>query len=115
MQIHFLGLQSPLRAIAHSPEPPKEQNEKENHRNSADREKSLFAEGFFQIAEAAWCNMNHFVAATPEKQSCDKHRDSRNSKCPTRPPIRLRQKPWTKDRGNKRTGVNGEIEPAKHL
>ena len=115
MQIHFLGLQSPFRTVAHSPQPPKKQYEKENHCNSEDREQSFFAKRFFQITKSGRRDMNHFVAAAPEKQSRDQHGDSGNSKRPTWAPLRIREQPRAKNRRDKRAGVDGEIEPAEHF
>src|SRR4029077_9970588 len=115
VQIHFLSLQSPLDAIAHSPERPENQNENVNHRNPGEGDETFPAECFSQVTEPSWRHMHHFLAATPEKQRRDKHCYTRNSKCPSRTVLRIRKEPRTKNGGDKGTGVNREIEPAKHL
>jgi hypothetical protein len=115
VQIHFLGLQRPFRAVAHPPESPEKQNEKVNHRDSAKRDQAFLAERFTQIAEPRWRHVHHLFAAAPEEQSGDNHGDTGNSKGPARPPFRICQQPRTKKRRNERAGINREIKPAKHF
>src|SRR5215471_9397091 len=115
MQVHFLGLQRPFGAVAHSPQGPEDQNENINHRDSAKRFQAFLAECFFQIAKASRRDVNHLPSATPEEQSSDDHRYAGNSKRPTWSPPRIRKKPGTKERRNEGTSVNREIEPTKHF
>src|SRR5215510_16401692 len=96
MQIHFLGLQRPFGAVAHSPEGPEDQNKNINHRDSAKRFQAFLAECFFQIAKASWKHVNHLLSAAPEEQSSDNHCHAGNSKRPTWSPPRIRKKPWTR-------------------
>src|SRR5262245_30350674 len=115
MQIHFLGLQCPFGAVAHSPQSPEDQNENINHRDSAKRFQAFLAECFFQIAKTSCRHVNHLPSAAPEEQSSDNHRYAGNSKRPTWSPPRIRKKPWTKKRRDKGTSVDREIEPTKHF
>src|SRR5205823_10286024 len=115
MQIHFLGLQRPFGSVAHSPQGPKNQNENVNHCDSRERDQTFFAECFAQITKSSRRHVHHFLATAPEKQSRDQHRDSRDSKCPSRSVLWIAEKPGTKKRRNERAGVNREIEPAKHF
>jgi hypothetical protein len=115
MQIHFLGLQRPFGAIAHSPQGPKDQNENVNHCDSSEGDETFLAKCFAQITKSSRRHVHHFLATAPEKQSRDQHRDPRNSKCPPRSVLRIAEKPGTKKRRNEGAGVNREIEPAKHF
>src|SRR6185437_15118424 len=115
MQVHFLRLQRPFSAVAHSPKRPEDQNKNVNHCDTSKGDKTFLAECFFQITEAGRRDVHHFLATAPEEQSSDNHRYAGNSKRPTWSPFRICQQPWTKNGGNERAGVNREIEPAKHF
>src|ERR1700730_17832547 len=95
MQIHFLGLQRPLVAVAHSPQGPKNQNENVNHRDSRERDKTFLAECFAEITKSSRRHVHHFLATTPEEQSRDQHRDPRDSKCPGGSIVRVLEELWT--------------------
>src|SRR5262249_34687131 len=105
MQIHFLGLQCPFGAVAHSPESPENQNKNINHRDSAKRFQTFLAECFLQVTKASCRDVNHLPSAAPEEQSSDNHRYAWNSKRPTGSPSRVRKKPWTKERRDEGTSV----------
>src|SRR4029077_6001721 len=97
------------------PQGPKNQNENINHRDSRERDETFLAECFSQITKSRRRDVHHFFATDPEEQSRDQHRDSRDSKCPSRSVLRITEKPGTKKRRNERAGVDREIEPTKHL
>src|SRR4029077_12038241 len=97
------------------PQGPKNQNENVNHRDSRERDETFLAECFSQITKSRRRYVHHLFATDPEKQSRDQHRDPRDSKCPSRPVLRIAEKPGTKKRRNEGAGVNREIEPAKHF
>ena len=64
------------------------------------REEAVATECFPQITESRRGHVHHFFAAAPEEQSSDNHRYAWNSKRPTRSPLLIRKKPWTKNRRN---------------
>src|SRR4029453_8048611 len=104
---HLLRLQSPLHAVAHSPQSPEDEDKDVNHCNPEERDEAIPAECFSQVAESRWRHVHHFVATAPEKHSGDKHRYARDSKRPTGSPLRIRKEPWTKNRGDEGTSVDG--------
>src|SRR5437870_5135320 len=115
MQIHFLSLQCPFDAVAHSPERPENQNENIDHCDAEKSDEAIATESLSQITKSSRRHVHHFVAPAPEEQSGDKHRDARNSKCPSRTVLGIRKEPRAEDRGDERTSVNREIEPSKHF
>src|SRR5205814_10255169 len=115
VQIHFLSLQSPFGAVAHSPQGPKNQDENVNHCDSCQRDETFLTECFAEITKPSRRYVHHFLATAPEKQSRDQHCDPRDSKCPSRSVLWIAEKPGTKKRRNERAGINREIEPAKHF
>src|SRR5258708_19551642 len=102
VQIHFLRVKSTFGPVAHSPKCPKKQNENVNHCDSCERDQTFLAECFAEITESSRRHMHHLLATAPEKQSRDQHRNPRNSKCPSRPVLRIAEKPGTKKRRNER-------------
>src|SRR5205823_1340736 len=115
MQIHFLSLQRPFDAVAHSPERPENQNENIDHRDAEKSDEAIPTESLSQITKSSRRHVHHFLTTAPEEQSRDNHRYAGNSKSPSGPPLWICKEPWTEDGGDKRTSVNREIEPAKHL
>ena len=115
MQIHFLGLQGPFSAVAHSPKGPENDDKNVNHRDPRERDETILTERFFQITKAGRPDVHHFLAPAPEEQSSNDHRDARNSERPARSVFRISQKPRAKNRRNKRAGVDRKIKPTKHL
>ena len=112
LPVHIFCLKHPGRSglVEQGPE---DCDKQEDHGDLGDGLETFRTESFLDPFISTGRNVNEDVSPHPEEQSSNRHQDTRNTECPMRAiPV---QQPRCQQGGDKRSQVDGEIEPAECL